>query len=151
MAPLEWRGTQQHHHSVWHLWQWSSELVVVGLWWQPTQLPIHQRLRSFRLVSSVVHTTTSLWMLLEKPQMVKIPQWVADKCKWLSVEVRFLLPTVCTGNQLDSYIATLLHRYTNPSWSQSWSHCRQHKYQSIMAVAKSECVHMCWPNYSLLQ
>ena len=23
---------------------------------------------------------------------------------------------------------------TSPSWSESWSHCKQHKYQSVMGI-----------------
>ena len=38
---LEWAGAQQYHLSVWHLSQWSSELLAVGVKWYPTQLPIH--------------------------------------------------------------------------------------------------------------
>ena len=28
---LEWTGAQQHHLTMWYMWQWSSEPVDLGL------------------------------------------------------------------------------------------------------------------------
>ena len=34
-------------------------------------------------------------------------------------------------------------RYTSPRWSNNRSHCRQHKYQSVMGMVMSGCTHVC--------
>ena len=46
-------------------------------------------------------------------------------------------------NYSNLILAILLHRCTIPSWSVSESYCRQHKYQSVMAVVTTGCAHVC--------
>ena len=46
----------------------------------------------------------------------------------------------------DVMVALPLHRCTCPSWSESQTHCRQHKYQSVLGVAKPGTTCVCSPS-----
>ena len=63
-------------------------------------------------------------------------------------KVTACVASLCTAKTYDDLCAYInfsvvaFHRYTNPSHSESCSHCRQHQYQSVVGVVTSGCAHV---------